>query len=71
MSACVCICMYSRSKKNKENAYLFNTNYRKEMKLVPIIIDYCPLKFDALKISLARLSIMTYLPLFCLLYAFL
>ena len=28
------------------------TNYRAEMKLVPIIIDYCLLQFDALKFFL-------------------
>ena len=26
----------------------FNTNYRTEMKLVPIIMDYCLLQLDAL-----------------------
>ena len=30
----------------------FNTNYRTEMKLVSIIIDFCPLQFDALKFFL-------------------
>ena len=29
----------------------FNTNYRTERKLVPIIMDYCLLQFDALKFS--------------------
>ena len=27
----------------------FNTNYRTEMKLVPIIMDYCVLQLDALE----------------------
>ena len=30
----------------------FNTNYRTEMKLVPIIMDYYLLQFDALKFFL-------------------
>ena len=30
----------------------FNTNYHMEMKQVPIIMDYCPLQFDALKFFL-------------------
>ena len=38
--------MHSRSKKN---IYInSNTNYRKEMKFVPINMDYCLLQFDAL-----------------------
>ena len=48
--------MYSRSK---------NTNYRTEMKLVPIIMDYCLLQFDALKFSISvRLHGMGALPNF-------
>ena len=46
--------MYSRleKEKKKRNAFIyFNTNYT-EMKLVPIIIDYCLLEFDALKFFL-------------------
>ena len=45
---------YSRSKKEKKRntPIYFNTNYRTEMKLVPIIMDYCLLQFDALKILL-------------------
>ena len=30
----------------------FNTNYRAEMKQVPIIMDYCLLQFDALNFFL-------------------
>ena len=30
----------------------FNTNYRREMKFAPIIVDYCLLQFDALKFFL-------------------
>ena len=36
-------------KKIKNTFIYFNTNYHTEMKLVPIIMDYCLLKFDALK----------------------
>ena len=35
--------------KSKNTPVYFNTNYRTEMKLVPIIMDYCPLHLDALK----------------------
>ena len=47
--------MYSGSKKRKKerNTFIyFNANYRTEMKLVPIIMDYCLLQFDALKFFL-------------------
>ena len=40
--------MYNKLKKS----IYFHTNYRAEMKLVPIIKDYCPLQFDALKFFL-------------------
>ena len=43
--------MYYRSKKKKKTVY-FNTYYRTKMKLVPIIMDFCLLQFDALKIFL-------------------
>ena len=43
-----CASMYSLSKKNRCLIY-FNTNYRAEMKLVPMIMDYCLFKFAALK----------------------
>ena len=46
-------CMYCRSQKEKINPTYFNTNYRREMKLVPIIMNNCLLKFDALKFFLA------------------
>ena len=39
--------MYSRSKRN--TIIYFNTNYRTETKLAPIIMDYSLLQFDALK----------------------
>ena len=42
---------YSWSKK-KKIPISFNMNYRREVKLVPIIIDYCLLQFDALKFFL-------------------
>ena len=46
--------MYSRSttKKKRNSPIYFNANYRREMKLVPIIIDYCIPLFDALKFFL-------------------
>ena len=40
----------------KEKTYIlinFNTNYSREMKFVPISIDYCILPFDTLKFFLA------------------
>ena len=39
-------------KKKRNTPIYFNTNYRKEMILVPIIMDYCLLQFDALKFFL-------------------
>ena len=33
----------------KKKPINFNTNYRREMKLVPINMDYCVLQIDALK----------------------
>ena len=42
---------YNRSKKRNTPIY-FNTNNGTEMKLVPIIMDYCVLQFDALKFFL-------------------
>ena len=47
---------YTQSVKKKITLIYFNTNYPTEMKLVPIIVDYCLLQFDALKFVLgARL----------------
>ena len=40
-----------KEKKNNTSIY-FTTNYRREMKLVSIIMDYCLLQFDALKFFL-------------------
>ena len=38
-----------KEKKTKRNtAIYFNTNYRREMKLVSIFMDYCLLQFDAI-----------------------
>ena len=48
----ISVAMYSKSKKKRNTPIYFNTNYRTEMKLVPIIMDYCLLKFDALKFFL-------------------
>ena len=48
--------MYSQSvsqKKEKKNTLIyFNTNYRTEMKPIPINIDYCLLQFDAIQFFL-------------------
>ena len=50
--------MYAQSVKNKQtnkktpNPIYFNTSYRTEIKLVPIIMDYCQLQFDAVKFFL-------------------
>ena len=44
--------MYSKSKKKRNTPIYFDTNYRTEMKLVPIIMDYCLLQFDILKFFL-------------------
>ena len=45
--------MYRRSKKKKgNNPIYFNINCRREMKLVPIIMDYCLLQFHDLKFLL-------------------
>ena len=44
--------MHSSSNKKRNTPIYFNTNYRTEMKLVPIIMDYCLLQFDSLKFFL-------------------
>ena len=44
--------MYSKSKKKRNTPIYFNTNYRTVMKLVPIIMDYYLLQFDASKFFL-------------------
>ena len=41
--------MYALSVKKKTPFFNFHTNYRREMKVIPINIDYCLLRFDALK----------------------
>ena len=43
--------MHARSVKKKTPIY-FNRYYRREMNLVPIIMDYCLFQFDALKFFL-------------------
>ena len=48
----VLIFMYSRSRNKRNTPIYFNTNYCNGMKLVPIIIYYCVLQFDALKFFL-------------------
>ena len=52
------LCTVDKKKKRKKlnTPVYFNTNYRTDMKLVPIIMVYCLLQFDALKLFLgARL----------------
>ena len=45
--------IYSRPKKKKRNIpVISNANYRREMKLIPIEVDYCLFLFDALKFFL-------------------
>ena len=41
-----------KKKKPRNTPIYFNANYRTEIKLVPIIMDYCLLQFDALKFFL-------------------
>ena len=42
--------VYAVDQKKKRNTLIyFNANYRTEVKLIPIIMDYCLLQFDALK----------------------
>ena len=40
--------MYSRLAKKRNTPIYFNINYHTEMKLVPIIMDYCLLQLDTL-----------------------
>ena len=42
----------NRKKKKRNNSINSVRNYRREMKLIPIDVDYCLLQFDALKIFL-------------------
>ena len=44
--------MYSWSNRKQGTTINSNVNYRREMKLVGISIDYCLLQFDALKFFL-------------------
>ena len=43
-----CVCMNSPVKKKRNTLINSNTNYRREMKLMPVNMDYCLLQFDAL-----------------------
>ena len=38
-----------KERKKQFTAVTFNANYRRDMKLVPVNMDYCLLQFDALK----------------------
>ena len=44
--------LYIVGQKKRNTPVYFNTSYGTEMKLVPIIMDYCLLQFKALKIFL-------------------
>ena len=44
--------MVKKRKINRNIPIYFNTNFRTEMKLVPIIMDYYLLQFDALQLFL-------------------
>ena len=44
--------MYNRSKKKRNTPIYFNTDYRAEMKLVPIIMYNCLLQLDVLNFFL-------------------
>ena len=46
------MCTEGKGKKKRNTPIYFTKNYRTEMKLEPIIIDYCLLQFDALKFFL-------------------
>ena len=41
-----------QKKKKRNPPFYFNTNYHTDIKLVPIIMDYCLHQFDALKFFL-------------------
>ena len=41
--------MSSRLKKEKNTPIISITNHRREIKLVPVSMDYCQFQFDALK----------------------
>ena len=43
---------FDNNKKKKNTPNNFNTNYRRDMKLVPINLVYCLLQFDVLKFFL-------------------
>ena len=47
-----CTVRQKKKKKKRKTPIYFNANYRTEMELVPIIMDYCLLQFDALKFFL-------------------
>ena len=46
------MCIKGQKNKNKTTPVYFNRNNCTEMKLVPIIMDYCLLQFDVLKFFL-------------------
>ena len=42
----LCTVAQKKKKKKKKTPINFNSNYRREMKLLPINTDYCLLQFD-------------------------
>ena len=48
----MCTVGQKKKKKKGNTPIYFNTNYRTEMKLVPIIMNYCLFQFNALKFFL-------------------
>ena len=48
LAAGLCMCVYAPSVKKKRTIY-FNLSYCTEIKMVPIIMDYCLFQFDSLK----------------------
>ena len=47
-----CVCMNSPVKKKRNTLINSNTNYRREMKPIPVNVDYCLLQSDALNFFL-------------------
>ena len=45
-------CAVAKKKKRKKKLFKSNTNYCREIKLIPINMDQCLLSFDAFKFSL-------------------
>ena len=52
-------CTAGKKNQTKNTPIYFNTSYRTEMKLVPHIMDYCLLQFDAFLRGLSTLGVST------------